>query len=229
MRRSATRPKLGAVPDTGKILGVSTPFLLFGVVAAAGVAYLSSGSDEPTTSAVGSGAAAGSTSGGSSSGTTPTAGGSSAGGSSTPAVTKKKRPPLVGMAKPSLYVFINSIGGEGIFDRIRTNFSVLDGYGLDRIRTLANGEFAGYDTGVRYTQPDTGRVYMKLYYEIGNFSYNYWVEKSETVGMHHDAAVAGVAAGNYQWGSAMLGNSITAMSDASKSAIASFYFTNYFM
>jgi hypothetical protein len=225
MRRNPTRPKLGAVPTTGKILGVPAPLLLFGVVAAAGVAYLSSGSDDPTTGAVGSGAAAGSSSGGS----TPKPTGTSAGGASTPAVTKKKRPAIVPKAAPSLYVFVNSLGGEGIFDRIRTNFSVLDGYGLDRIRTLGNGEFAGYDTGVRYTQPDTGRVYMKLWNEIGNFQYNYWIEKSETIGMHHDAAVAGVAAGNYQWGGALLGNSITAMSDASKTAIATFYFTNYIM
>ena len=227
MRRSPTRAHLGAASETGKILGVPTPFLLLGLAAAAGVAYLNSGSGDAGSSTSG-GTSAGSSSGSSSSSTHPTTSGGTTTSTTTPA-TRKPRPAIVPMAAPSLYVFVNSLGGEGIFDRIRTNFSVVDGYGLDRISTLSNGEFAGYDTGVRYKQPDAGRVYMKLWYEIGNFQYNYWIEQSETIGMHHDAAVAGVAAGNYQWGGALLGQTITEMSAASRTAISTFYFTNYKM
>nr|GFC36571.1 hypothetical protein [Tanacetum cinerariifolium] len=222
------RAGLGASPATGNFMGVPTPLLVLGLVAAAGVAWANSGPPEPSSTAVGNGTATGGNSSGSS-GSTP-AGNSSGGTSTTPATTKKKRPAVVGKASPALYVFVDSIGGEGIFDRLRAQFSLahaVDGYGISRIRTLDNHEFAGYATGREWTAPDSGRTYTQLWQEINNLQYNYWIEKSQTVAMHSVGLQAAQAQG-YQWGN-LTGKSVLPMSTTTLSAIVSFYFNNYLL
>lgn len=209
MKRSRTG--LAAAPAPDKLLGVPVPLLLAGVAAALALAYANSGgSDAPLTQAAGAALP-----GAGSAGSSP----ASPSGSSKPsssAATKPKRAAVLKAASPLLYVFVDSIGGEGIFARLRNTAIPFDGNGLDRITTLANHEFAGWWTGKTWKAPDTLNEYIQLYQVVGNVGYNYWIQKKETVQLHAQAAAAG-----YNW------TDFTHPSDGTLSAIASFFFDHY--
>jgi hypothetical protein len=228
MGRSRTRA-LGAAPtgQPGQFLGVPATYWFLGLGAAAGIAWLSAGSDDEAVATGTTPASSGSTPASSGSSSGSTSGNTSGSTSTSTTIPKKKRQAIVGAASPQLFVYVNSVGGEGIFDRLTTTFHVLDGYGLTRIATLANYEFAGYDTGVSWKEPSSGRVYIKLYKEINNVPYNYWIEKSETVAMHSNGVAAAMAAG-YQWGGLSIGR-VFNMTAASLLAIKNFYWNNYIL
>lgn len=207
MSRSRTKA-LGAPAEAGKVLGVPVPLLLVGLAAAAGLAWVNSGPATPGTPNPAPGAGNGTTPG-----TTPTGGTQPT--TTTPATGKPKRAAVLKASSPLLYVFINSVGGEGIFARLKTDASVFDGNGLERIVTLANKEFAGFWTGKEWTS-NKHEVYIQLYQKIGNIGYNCWVQKAETVQVHSGAASAG-----YNW------TDYTHTSDQHQSDIADFWFKNY--
>jgi hypothetical protein len=208
---------LGAPDEPGHFMGVPLNLLLTGVALAGVYAYFNSGSGSddkaPTTPAA----------------TTPTPGPvlpstvpssvpkPAPSTTASPAMVKPYRRQLRGKASPLLYVFVNSLGGEGIFDRLKNNATMLDGNGLNRILTLDNGEFAGWGTGVEWIAHDTLETYLQVYIEVGKIGYNYWVAKSQTMQVHAQAAQAGY--GMYA--------GYKKMSDEHQTAIRQFYFDNY--
>ena len=106
--------------------------------------------------------------------------------------TKPARRPIVPPLRPLVFVYIDSFGGEGIFDRLKTADSLVDGHGLDRVSTLANGEFAGTYTGKFWAgtkRPNgTTPTYLQLYAVIDNRHFNYWVDAEEVKQFHAPGA-----------------------------------------
>lgn len=219
MKRSRKAKALGAPTGQEKILGVPAGLLAFGVLGAIGLAYANSGSATSGAPSPAPAAAGGKT-------TIPTVPGhsttrptttTSSGTSTSPSAVKPFRRALVAAGSPLLYVFVNSIGGEGIFDRLKNTSSLLDGNGLNRIVTLDNNEFVGWATGNEWIAPDTLNVYTQVYQSIGRIGYNFWIQKSETTQVHAQAA-------NIGYGQAYNLKHQTADHQAT---IQAFYFNNY--
>jgi len=215
MKRTRT---LGAAPadQSGHVLGVPTGLLVFGVLAAAGYAYYSAGADTGPATQTG-GAVPSPSPTGNSSGSTLPAPTKPASSSSSSTAVKQKRPAVVKAASPLLYVFVDSIGGEGVFARLRTTYSPFDGYGWQRIVTLANKEFAGWATGNTWTAPNGG-LYLQLYVEVSGIGYNYWIDKTQTKQVHAQQAQI-----SYGWADNLR------MTATTQSSIAAFFFNNYIL
>jgi hypothetical protein len=224
MKRKRTRSLGAPATEPGKFLGVPTPLLLVGLAAAAGLAFINSGdgSQEP---AVDAGTSTPGTGSSTPTKTSPT--GTSSGGTKQPSTgisppqVKPYRRPLKQKASPQLLVFVNSFGGEGIFDRLRNKATLLDGNGLDRILTLDNNEFAGWATGEEWIAQDTLQTYTQVYNEIGStghkIGYNYWIQKSQTTQVHAPAAQFSLStAYGFKW-----------TSSDHESTIRQFYFDRY--
>jgi len=218
MRRNRSRSLGALASEDGKILGVSPTVLLLGIGAAGALAYFSSGSaDTDTTPDTSTPTGNGTPTKTTPTKTTPTKTTPTSPGLS-PASVKPYRKTLVGKASPQLLVFVNSFGGEGIFDRLRNVATVLDGNGLNRIATLSNGEWAGWATGNEWIAQDSLQTYTQVYTEIGKIGYNYWIQKSQTTQVHADAAQFGLTAAF---------GGFDEMSEAHRAAIRQFYFDNY--
>ena len=209
MKRSRNRTLGAPAIENGKFMGVPTPFLLAGLAAAAGLALLNSGDGSAQEPNVDTGSSTPTK-------TSPSTTTKPSTGVSPPQV-KPYRRPLKLKAAPQLLVFVNSFGGEGIFDRLRNTATILDGNGLDRILTLDNNEFAGWATGEEWIAQDTLQTYTKVYYEVGKIGYNYWIQKSQTSQVHAPAAQFSLAtAYGFKW-----------MSSDHESTIRQFYFDHY--
>jgi hypothetical protein len=217
MRRKRSRSLGAPAAEDDKILGVSKPLFFTGLAAAVTLAYLNSG-DGNLDAATNNGSGGTTTGGGSTpTKTTPTKTTTTKPTTSvSPDFVKPYRKPLNLKASPLLYVFVNSLGGEGIFDRLKFKATLLDGNGLDRITTLDNHEFAGWATGAEWIS-DSLDTYIQLYQQVGKIGYNYWIAKSQTQAMHAQAAEAAYG---------QLFN-VSRMTTAHESDISAFYFNNY--
>lgn len=190
---AASRGRSGGRSASAGVMGVPTSLLVLGLLGAAALAYASTSSATPGPQP-GPQPGPAVTPGGPNPNPRPNTGLPQGGPS-----PKKPRKPTTGAARPLKYAFVSSVGGEGIFDRLRADFSMIDGWGLDRICTLDNHEFAGFLTGKKWSAvgatPTRGN-YVQLYMKIGNRTYNYWIAESEIQVLHSPAATAQLSTGD---------------------------------
>jgi hypothetical protein len=92
-----------------------------------------------------------------------------------PPPTPKPAPVTTTPVGEAKYVFVNSFLGEGIFYGVGNTKSSTNGYGLERIVTLKNGEFVGALTGKR------ANGMIQCYIGYGGKVYYYWIEEKQTI------------------------------------------------
>ncbi|RSK24187.1 hypothetical protein [Hymenobacter metallilatus] len=104
---------------------------------------------------------------------------------STPTGTKlPTRLPTVGPMTPGRLVFVQSLNGETIYERLRSTGGFPDGYGLPStaITMIPNGTWLGYLTGKEFQPSPNYPRMLQVYATNGSdFRVNFWVDAEEVV------------------------------------------------